>query len=64
MTPRREEGGTYREGMLVQHNTYGLGRITDVHGYGTMKTVKIRFQVGGERSFRANMAKLTIIRKH
>ncbi len=68
ITPRTESGGgagdDYREGMLVQHGTYGLGRITDVHGYGPKKTVKIRFQVGGARSFRANMAKLTIIRKH
>jgi DNA helicase-2/ATP-dependent DNA helicase PcrA len=65
--PRAAEGSKgdddYREGMLVQHATYGLGRITDVHGYGPMRTVKIRFQVGGERSFRVNMAKLTVVRK-
>jgi DNA helicase II / ATP-dependent DNA helicase PcrA len=65
ITPKTQasDGDDYREGMLVQHATYGLGRITDVHGYGPMRTVKIRFQVGGERSFRVNMAKLTIVRK-
>jgi DNA helicase-2/ATP-dependent DNA helicase PcrA len=65
VTPKAQErdGDDYREGMLVQHATYGLGRITDVHGYGPMRTVKIRFQVGGERSFRVNVAKLTIVRK-
>src|SRR5262249_36184525 len=62
-TPKAQGGDDYREGMLVQHATYGLGRITDVHGYGPMRTVKIRFQVGGERSFRVNMAKLTVVRK-
>ena len=59
-----ESGGDdYREGMLVQHDRYGLGRITDVHGQGAMRTVKIRFQVGGERSFRVDMAKLKVVRK-
>ncbi|MCC6417656.1 MAG: UvrD-helicase domain-containing protein [Gemmataceae bacterium] len=68
VTPRGQDGGAgkdddYREGMLVQHATYGLGRITGVHGAGAMQTVKIRFQVGGERSFRTNVAKLTIVRR-
>ena len=54
--------GQYVEGMLVQHDAYGKGRITEVHGYGAMRTIKIRFQAGGERSFRADKAKLTIVR--
>ena len=53
---------TYVEGMLVQHDAYGKGRITEVHGYGAMRTVKIRFQTAGERSFRLDKAKLTIVR--
>jgi DNA helicase II / ATP-dependent DNA helicase PcrA len=56
-------GDDYREGMLVQHDTYGLGRIIGAHGFGATRTVKIRFQVGGEISFRVNVAKLTIVRK-
>ncbi len=64
VTPRGEGGGAYREGMLVQHEEYGLGRITEVSGYGAMQKIKIRFQVGGERSFRVDMAKLTIVRNH
>ena len=54
--------GPYVEGMLVQHDAYGKGRITEVHGYGAMRTVKIRFQTAGERSFRVDKAKLTIVR--
>ena len=49
--------------MLVQHDAYGKGRITEVRGYGEMLTVKIRFHTGGERSFRADRAKLTIVRR-
>ena len=51
------------EGMLVQHDAYGTGRITQVSGYGAMRTVKIRFASAGERSFRADKVKLTIVRK-
>ena len=56
------EAGQFVEGMLVQHDAYGKGRITEVRGYGAMRTVKIRFQTAGERSFRADKAKLTIVR--
>jgi DNA helicase II / ATP-dependent DNA helicase PcrA len=54
--------GQFVEGMLVQHDAYGKGRITEVRGFGAMRTVKIRFQTAGERSFRADKAKLTIVR--
>jgi DNA helicase-2/ATP-dependent DNA helicase PcrA len=56
-------GDDYAEGMLVKHDVYGMGRITAVHGSGPMRTVKIRFQQGGERSFRTNVAKLTVVRQ-
>jgi DNA helicase-2/ATP-dependent DNA helicase PcrA len=63
-TPRNEtEDRRYAPGMLVQHDAYGKGRITEVRGYGEMLTVKIRFHTGGERSFRADRAKLTIVRR-
>lgn len=51
----------YAEGMMVRHEAYGVGRITEVRGNGAMRTVKIRFQQAGERSFRADRAKLTIV---
>ena len=49
--PPRDGGQALAEGMLVRHDAYGVGRITEVHGYGAMRTVKIRFS-SGERSFR------------
>jgi DNA helicase-2/ATP-dependent DNA helicase PcrA len=66
---RRETAGQssdaqqFAEGMLVRHDAYGTGRITQVSGYGAMRTVKIRFGSGGERAFRVDKAKLTIVRK-
>jgi DNA helicase II / ATP-dependent DNA helicase PcrA len=54
---------TYNEGMLVQHDAYGVGKIMSVSGHGALKKVKIRFAKGGERTFIAEKAKLTIISK-
>jgi DNA helicase-2/ATP-dependent DNA helicase PcrA len=56
-------GSDYAEGMLVRHETYGQGRITDVSGYGAMRKVKIRFATAGERTFLVEKAKLTILHK-
>ncbi len=53
----------YVEGMLVEHEAYGKGRVVQVRGAGAMRTVKIRFAQAGERSFRAERAKLTIVGK-
>jgi DNA helicase-2/ATP-dependent DNA helicase PcrA len=53
----------FTEGMLVQHDVYGVGRITDVSGHGAMKKVKIRFNKGGERTFIAEKAKLAIVQQ-
>jgi DNA helicase-2/ATP-dependent DNA helicase PcrA len=55
-------GGPYTEGMLVQHPTYGAGRIVEVSGYGALKKVKIRFQTAGERSFIADKVRLEIVK--
>jgi DNA helicase-2/ATP-dependent DNA helicase PcrA len=55
-------GTTYAEGMLVRHETYGHGRITEVSGYGALRKIRVRFS-SGERSFIATMAKLEVIRK-
>ena len=53
----------YTEGMLVRHDTYGVGRITSVSGYGAMRRVKIRFSAAGERTFVAGKAKLEILQQ-
>jgi DNA helicase-2/ATP-dependent DNA helicase PcrA len=60
--PKKDEGGgTYREGMLVEHGTYGRGRVTEVSGYGALAKVKIRFGSAGERTFLANKVQLKVV---
>jgi len=53
----------YAEGTLVRHAQYGMGRIVEVSGYGSMRKVKIRFRTAGDRSFIADMVTLEIVRK-
>jgi DNA helicase-2/ATP-dependent DNA helicase PcrA len=49
--------------MLVKHDRYGTGRVTEVTGYGALRKVKIRFSAAGERTFVADKAKLEIVQK-
>ncbi|VTS01238.1 ATP-dependent helicase [Tuwongella immobilis] len=51
----------YRPGMIVEHETYGRGKITDISGYGAMRRMKIRFVTAGEKVFVAQKAKLRIL---
>src|SRR5262249_46163349 len=37
------EAKVYAEGMLVRHDQYGQGRVTQVSGYGIMCKIKVRF---------------------
>jgi DNA helicase-2/ATP-dependent DNA helicase PcrA len=60
-TPTKASGA-YVEGMMVRHDTYGTGRVTEVSGYGALRKVKVRF-ASGERAFIADMAKLTVMGK-
>jgi ATP-dependent DNA helicase UvrD/PcrA len=53
----------YEKGQLVQHEQYGIGTVTDVSGYGALRKLKIRFAVGGEKTFIADKAKLKVISK-
>jgi DNA helicase-2/ATP-dependent DNA helicase PcrA len=66
--PAKVETGTggaqgWAEGMLVRHESYGMGRIVEVSGYGALRKLKVRFPTAGERSFIADKAKLEIVRK-
>ena len=47
--------------MVVQHEEYGIGTITDVSGFGAMRQVKIRFPTAGEKKFVADKVKLRVI---
>jgi DNA helicase-2/ATP-dependent DNA helicase PcrA len=59
-----DDGPGYAEGMLVRHDTYGMGRVTEVSGYGALRKVKVRFATQGERTFIADKAKLEIVRRN
>ena len=48
----------YFVGQIVEHDSYGIGQIKDVSGFGAMKKIRIRFPVGGEKTFVASMVKL------
>jgi DNA helicase-2/ATP-dependent DNA helicase PcrA len=54
-------GQLFEEGMVVKHETYGAGRVTEVSGYGVLRKVKVRFSTAGERTFLADKAKLEIV---
>jgi superfamily I DNA/RNA helicase len=58
-----EDTSGYVEGMMVRHDTHGIGRVTEVSGYGAMRKVKVRFSAGGERTFMVNNVKLTVVRR-
>jgi DNA helicase-2/ATP-dependent DNA helicase PcrA len=53
----------YEVGMLVHHDAYGVGRITNASGQGALRKLKIRFLTHGERTFLAAKAKLAIVTK-
>jgi DNA helicase-2/ATP-dependent DNA helicase PcrA len=57
------EPGTYEKGQLVQHDAYGIGTVSDVAGYGALRKIKIRFAVGGEKTFIADKVKLKAVVK-
>ncbi len=62
IAPLPARDGNYSEGMIVNHQNYGKGMITEVSGNGALKRLKIRFQTAGERSFIADKVQLEILR--
>ena len=56
-------GGDFAAGQVVQHESYGLGQILDVSGYGALRRVKIRFITFGEKTFVADKVKLKVVPK-
>jgi len=62
--PAVSEGvGSYEVGVMVHHDIYGVGRITDVSGHGVLRKLKIQFSIGGSRTFLADKAKLAVVQK-
>jgi DNA helicase-2/ATP-dependent DNA helicase PcrA len=58
------DGQGYAVGMLVRHEKYGVGRVTEVSGYSTSRKIKVRFPSEGEKTFIADKARLAIVRKN
>ncbi len=56
-----KEASDFAEGMSVRHDKYGVGKITGVSGYGSLRKIKIRFAKSGERTFIAAKAKLEVV---
>jgi DNA helicase-2/ATP-dependent DNA helicase PcrA len=52
------------QGMVVQHDEYGIGTVSDVSGFGAMKRVKIRFPSSGEKVFVASKVKLKVVTRN
>lgn len=57
------DGQRFSEGMVVRHDSYGTGRITEVSGHGVLRKIKVRFAAAGERTFLANKARLTVVER-
>jgi DNA helicase-2/ATP-dependent DNA helicase PcrA len=53
--------GNFAEGMLVRHDSYGTGKVTEVSGNGALRKIKVRFAKAGERTFLAEKARLAIV---
>jgi DNA helicase-2/ATP-dependent DNA helicase PcrA len=60
-TSIKDDRTGYVIGMMVRHENYGGGRVTDISGYGALRKVKVRFAAHGERTFIADKARLTIV---
>ncbi len=56
------EGPRYAPGTVVRHESYGLGQVTEVSGYGSQVKLKVRFGRHGEKTFLAEKAKLAIVK--
>ena len=56
-------GTNYTVGGVVQHDEYGIGQITDVSGFGSLRRLKIRFPAAGEKTFVADKVKLRVIER-
>ncbi|MFO0847945.1 MAG: UvrD-helicase domain-containing protein [Gemmataceae bacterium] len=53
----------YAVGVVVQHDEYGIGQISDVSGFGALRKLKIRFAAAGEKTFVADRVKLKVVKR-
>jgi DNA helicase-2/ATP-dependent DNA helicase PcrA len=62
-TPADPPDAGYAAGQVVQHAEYGIGQVTDVSGYGTLRKLKVRFAAAGEKTFIADKVKLKVVKR-
>ena len=55
--------GEYFVGQIVQHDSYGIGKVSDLSGFGALRKIKIRFALHGEKTFVADKVKLKTVPK-
>ena len=48
-------------GVLVQHEEFGLGSVTEFSGYGALRRVRVRFPAHGEKLFVGDKIKLKVV---
>ncbi|MBU8933999.1 MAG: UvrD-helicase domain-containing protein [candidate division Zixibacteria bacterium] len=51
----------YKVGRIVQHSTFGRGKIIEVEGYGESLTLRIMFSGLGAKKIMVKYAKLTVV---
>jgi DNA helicase II / ATP-dependent DNA helicase PcrA len=58
--PDAPEAG-FAVGVVVQHEEFGVGRVTHVSGYGAFRQVRARFPAHGERLFAGSNIRLKVV---
>jgi DNA helicase II / ATP-dependent DNA helicase PcrA len=53
----------FEVGLVVQHEQYGIGTISELSGLGALRRIKIRFAAHGEKIFVIDKVKLKVVRK-
>ena len=62
-TPPKPDSRGFAVGVMVEHETYGRGIITELSGFGALRKIRIRFAASGEKIFIVDKVKLTIVPK-
>lgn len=57
----RSNNSSLKEGMLVEHNRFGRGKILKFDGVGNDRKAEIQFEVGGIKKLILRFAKLSVI---
>jgi DNA helicase-2/ATP-dependent DNA helicase PcrA len=64
MDPTRTTTGpvpAVKEGSLVKHPNYGVGKVVEISGQGVLRRVKIQFKTAGVRSFILDKVQLEVL---